>query len=676
MPAVTETQGSGEVALRVAMETETVKGDLRAAIEQYKAIAAGRDRALAAKALMRMAECYQKLGDGEARATYARIVREFADQKDEVAVARTRLAGTAADSRGPGERLVPLDPTVVFPGTVSADGRFVSYANRRSGDVFVRDLSTGMDRPIRRATPSERGSYSVMSRDGKQVAFTWAAGSGKESRILVANAQGTGAPEARPLALSGVASIMLLDWSPDGKWLAAFMPGGVGLVSAVDGTLRIVKSGKFSPVTRSIFFSPDSKSIAYNVDVDGTSGESRIYVTAIDGTPRENVVVDHPSENLIMGWSPDGASLLFASDRNGSLGLWRLPIRNGQSNGNPTLIKTQAFGSNPVSLGVTSSGTLNVWRFAYHLYLHVAPIDLASGTLLDRASSFREFVGGGGKPTWSPDGQQLAYTSCQGSCSRTVVVKIRSMDTWQSRELPKRLAYHQAQTDLVWSPDGGAVTVSATDVKGRSGFYQIDTQGGEARPSELTSSGTPANPFHGTNVTADGTKVFFSSPRVGGRIIERDIASGTDRVVFEERAPGNAVFVHSSPDRRYTAFVETTDTMMSTLFLMPYGGGEPKQLFQATTPPGTGRHGMAWTTDGRAILMITRNTQGQELWLVPVSDGRPRKLDIDVTNWQASNFHGGFALHPGGRLIAFVAGEVTESISAFENILPASVTTR
>ena len=70
IPVVTPAQGGGEVALRAAMETETVKGDLRAAIEQYKQIAAGRDRALAAKALLRMAECYQKLGDSEARAVY------------------------------------------------------------------------------------------------------------------------------------------------------------------------------------------------------------------------------------------------------------------------------------------------------------------------------------------------------------------------------------------------------------------------------------------------------------------------------------------------------------------------------------------------------------------------------------------------------------------------------
>lgn len=38
------------------------------------------DRAVVATALVRMAECYQKLGDAESRKIYERVAREFADQ--------------------------------------------------------------------------------------------------------------------------------------------------------------------------------------------------------------------------------------------------------------------------------------------------------------------------------------------------------------------------------------------------------------------------------------------------------------------------------------------------------------------------------------------------------------------------------------------------------------------
>ena len=61
-----------DAAFKAAMDKETVEGDLRGAIEQYKKIAQSQDRSIAAKALIRMAECYQKLGDVQARRSSSR----------------------------------------------------------------------------------------------------------------------------------------------------------------------------------------------------------------------------------------------------------------------------------------------------------------------------------------------------------------------------------------------------------------------------------------------------------------------------------------------------------------------------------------------------------------------------------------------------------------------------
>ena len=66
-PARPTAQATQDVALRAAIETETVKGDVKGAIDQYKKIVAGAgaNRALAAQALVRTAERYEKLGDLE-----------------------------------------------------------------------------------------------------------------------------------------------------------------------------------------------------------------------------------------------------------------------------------------------------------------------------------------------------------------------------------------------------------------------------------------------------------------------------------------------------------------------------------------------------------------------------------------------------------------------------------
>src|SRR6187455_2923416 len=91
-----------ERLFKVAMNTELVEGNLRAAIEQYRKVAESAPRPLAAQALLRMAESYQKLGDVEAQKIYERLTRDYADQRETVAIARTRLRrdATTASSRG------------------------------------------------------------------------------------------------------------------------------------------------------------------------------------------------------------------------------------------------------------------------------------------------------------------------------------------------------------------------------------------------------------------------------------------------------------------------------------------------------------------------------------------------------------------------------------------------
>ena len=71
-----------EKLLAAAEHKATADGDLKGAIEDYKKIVDGAqsNRALAAQALLRMGECYQKLGDTEATNIYQRLVRDFAAQ--------------------------------------------------------------------------------------------------------------------------------------------------------------------------------------------------------------------------------------------------------------------------------------------------------------------------------------------------------------------------------------------------------------------------------------------------------------------------------------------------------------------------------------------------------------------------------------------------------------------
>jgi hypothetical protein len=163
--AAPQKSGKPELALQKAIQTETVDGDLKSAIEQYKKIAQGRDHALAAKALVRMGECYEKLGDAEARKAYQRVVSEFGDQKDSAEAARARLAAMGKTDAGPTTRLVDKDGRFVG---ASPDGKALLQSGA-DGDLEVKELKTGRIRHItnRRNRDTDGLSLSTVHRTAR-----------------------------------------------------------------------------------------------------------------------------------------------------------------------------------------------------------------------------------------------------------------------------------------------------------------------------------------------------------------------------------------------------------------------------------------------------------------------------------------------------------------------------
>jgi hypothetical protein len=127
---------AAEAQFKSAQNTEQVEGDLNGAIEQYQKLAQGSDRAIAAKALVRMAASYEKLGRPDARSVYERVVRDFAEQAESAATARARLAAlqTAAVA-GQTSRLIWSDPRLSSnePGPISADARYLTFLDRYQG---------------------------------------------------------------------------------------------------------------------------------------------------------------------------------------------------------------------------------------------------------------------------------------------------------------------------------------------------------------------------------------------------------------------------------------------------------------------------------------------------------------------------------------------------------------
>ena len=153
---------SAEIDFQAASRTHHVDGDLQAAIRKYEAVIREypTEQRLTAQALLGLAECYETLGDPRARETLERVVREFSDVRDVVAKARTRLSRIPRRAVGVINRQVWTGPDVDANGSVSEDGRYLSFVDWSSGNLAVRELASGT---IRRLTNKGPGKSRTIS---------------------------------------------------------------------------------------------------------------------------------------------------------------------------------------------------------------------------------------------------------------------------------------------------------------------------------------------------------------------------------------------------------------------------------------------------------------------------------------------------------------------------------
>jgi len=665
-----------EVDLQAAIRTETVDGDLKGAIEQYRKLSTNSDRTLAAQALLRMGQCYEKLGSAEARQAYERAVRDFADQVSVVAVAQARLLALGGIRTGVAYRQVWTGPKVDHEGRVSPDGRYLSCVDWDTGDLALHDFATGSDRRLTNKGTWERSAEfaegSVISRDGRQVAYAWFNGDDRYE-LRVANLPASGLVQPRRLFDSeDVNWISPSDWSPDGKSIAVALERKdrryhVGVIAVPAGTLRVLSSGPGGD--SHIFFSPDGKFLAITrTSTEPPTLDSDVFIVAVDGSGEAKAVVN-PGPDTVMGWSPDGQMLLFASDRTGSTSLWGIRVADGKPQGTPVLLRP---GIPSDSLGVTAAGALYIGTWIDNRDIHVASLDFDTGRLLvPPVRPVETYVGANAQPDWSPDGKYLAYTSVRYRAVNNKVLFVRSMDTGQTSELHVSLrAFNWPR----WAPDGRSFVSQGTDAQGRQGIYLIDAQTGAATP--VVTKATGGNLLH-PQWSPDGKRIYYATnvPDTGELVmIERTLDSGAERDVFRRRGLAGGEL---SPDGRYVAVWQVDaneatrpSSTPATVLLIPTAGGEPRELLRSTPTTEVFRIHLAWRPGGRSLLVQKNTTAGAQLWSIPIDGGERRRLDLNLSNAV------GMRIHPDGRQVAYVDGENRNEVMVLENFLPAGTTVK
>ena len=648
--AASQKNNTPEAQLRAAMDKETVDGDLKAAIEQYKKIIAqkGASKEVVAKALVRLGGAYEKQGSGEARPYYERVVREFADQTDAVQLAGTRLtaAGTL-NASGKTFRQVWAGPGV-SAGGVSPDGRYIRF--NRGGDLMIRELTTGEERLVTRGAGC--GNWSP---DGKRLAVCM-----NGSEIGVVNSDGTGLRTVYRHSNGNEA--WPEGWSSDGKRILAqeeLKPDysyKFFWVGAADGAVQPIPARKSYGF---MFPSPDGRYLAYAGLPGGDSRGQNVYIMAIDGTGETNVSSPAVDEDPV-GWTPDGKYLLTTRARRTS--LWAIPVAGGKSQGPPVLIQRDFGSPNVQYLGVTPAGTFCYSILTSTSDIYTASMDPATGKVTSAPVPVPVSRSGNNVlPRWAPDSRRLLYYWGQPIVSTTGSIRemsVYSFDTGKEQRVASQIPL--ATGGSCWSRDGASILFNRTDAENpaRSEAVRFNLNTGET-----TRLFAGAAPFI-MRGCSDGLAGGFD--QFGIKV--RSLQDGSEKEIYKfGRNPG-IVLPLLSHDGRSVAFVEGSGGKSSFLRVVPSDGGPARELASASFPAELQPvWGAVWSSDDRFVY-FARRADGKapyELLRVPAAGGTVESTGLKVGELRDLD------IAPDGTRIAFSIGAVNQpEIWAMDNFLP------
>ena len=204
-------------------------------------------------------------------------------------------------------------------------------------------------------------------------------------------------------------------------------------------------------------------------------------------------------------------------------------------------------------------------------------------------------------PSWSPDGQQLAYVSFE---SRKPVIYVHDVASGRRRLLAN---FRGSNSAPAWSPDGRSLAVTLSR-DGGSQLYLISAGGGEPRRLAKTSAIDTEPVF-----SPDGSSIYFVSDRGGAPQVYRMPAGGgaAQRVTFS----GNYNISPSiSPDGRWMAYISRSAGFR--LHVMELATGNTTAITDTTEDESP-----SFAPNSRLIVYATRQG-GRDALMTTTLDGK------------------------------------------------------
>jgi serine/threonine-protein kinase len=517
-------------------------------------------------------------------------------------------------------------------GPMTADGRFVGCRDPATGNIALCDLRHGDIRPISRDASANAGAGpSAISPDGRRIAYRWRVGHPREARfdLRVIRVIDGSVQNLHTGGDQGISFAEPYAWSPDGTHLAVRLQRidqtyALALVAPETAVFNVVAESR-QRAPSDVRWSPDGRFLAYSTSAGANSAPGDIFTVDLQ-TGRIQPLVEHPAHEYGGVWSRSGREFVFASDRAGTPGFWKISVSNGTAVSDPVLVHALGRERAIRPMGFSDDGSLYYWADLGGLDVFTAPIDVERGTVGQATRVSQDPLSYSASSAWSPDGRRLAYledrrSGFAGATKRENVIVIQDMESGATQSYPITTQIHQ--TPLRWSPDGRAIVLT-NDVAAERRLWHVDLSAKRivALPSEPRPP-RPPRPEPARRVYPKPLIAVAASPS-GARATTADNGDGT--------------FVQL----RFTKDGPLRELAVTRRCLM-----------------------QAWSADERWLLLSCSDHQDMSdssLYRLPAEGGSLQRLGLTLDQiFQVQ-------VHPDGRQIAFTAGKSHGGVWALGNL--------
>jgi Tol biopolymer transport system component len=567
---------------------------------------------------------------------------------------------------------------------VTADGRYVPGWDDNGNLQYLDMLENRWIRVTDKGTWETSDSFSLngmFSPDGEWIAHSWSEEGEPQLRV-----DRRGGSEHRVLFTGAAASP--LDWSPDGRsvlvvarfvdpesvtggnprmgthgWdrlLLLPMDGGearvlkeVELTGGVDGRMALTPSSSGMLVAH---FSPDGRWLAYQRFEEG-SRLADIHLLSLVGATDRPLDTGIGNDRL-MGWTADGSTLLFHSEREARPGIWKVSVSNGSPTGGPEFVRDDVWGMEPMGVGELG--------FYYGItserpQVQTTEIDFESGQILSAPTPIRDpgSPNPSVSPAWSPDGRQLAYVVWTSEDGQSAEIAIRSLETGETRSFP---IDNMGVGKVAWGSDPLNVLINGHHQEQGMGVFRLDLRSGGLLPV-LVGDDAPDN-LEDT-FKRDGRTVAVPIAQEGVGIVAyqvRDLETGQETLI---ETNGYSWIMAFPGGGRYAVWTERgprDGTPVDATLSIVGMDGSKRTIWQNAVQERF-MQTMAITSDGKHILL---GVDGKGL-IVDTETGASRVLRTPTGEEYLSQGRA-IVIQPNGSRVAFVGGDPVAEIWVMEGI--------